>query len=106
MKRLEEIMRITLQLVSAFSPEKVILFGSQAKGTATESSDIDLCIIVHTVDRRETLADMYLLIESDIPVDLILYTPEQWQDNLEVEGSFASLIAEKGVVLYERFTEV
>lgn len=103
MQRLEEVKRITAGLVADFAPEKVILFGSQAKGTARESSDIDLCVVVDTDKRRETLARMYLSIDSEIPVDLILYTPAQWRDNLAIEGSFACLIKEKGVVLYERF---
>ncbi len=106
MQNVEEVKRVTDQIVKHFSPDKVILFGSQAKGTAGEESDIDLCIVMQTKDRRETLCELYLLIESEIPVDLILYTPEQWASCAAEEGSFASLILEKGMVVYERFLAV
>ena len=42
---INEINLIKEQIVSYYAPSKIILFGSQAKGTATKKSDIDLCIV-------------------------------------------------------------
>ena len=35
-------------IVKHFHPQRVILFGSQARGDATESSDLDLCVVMDT----------------------------------------------------------
>jgi uncharacterized protein len=41
-----------------------------------------------------------LNLESEIPFDIVVYTPEAWKDNVNDKTSFAYLISEKGVVLY------
>lgn len=44
---------IAIKQTKLFIPERILLFGSQATGTATQYSDVDLCITVN-VDREET----------------------------------------------------
>ena len=66
------------QLIQKFQPSKIILFGSVAKGTFRETSDIDLCVIQDTNNKKTLLTDMYVEIESDIPFDIVLYTNEEW----------------------------
>ena len=41
---MEELREIQEQIVKLCAPEKILLFGSRAKGTATARSDIDLCL--------------------------------------------------------------
>lgn len=88
------------QIVNQFKPVQIILFGSFAKGTYHKNSDIDLCIVAETTDKRETLADMYADIESDRPFDIVLYTPGEWDRCIQDSCSFASHIVREGVVLY------
>jgi len=95
-----EINLIKEQIVSLYNPSKIILFGSQAKGTATIKSDIDLCVVKDTENKRELLADMYLNIESSIPFDLLLYTEAEWNQCVNDTTSFAYLIDKKGIVIY------
>ena len=42
---------ITQALVTAYAPERIVLFGSHAYGTPDEGSDIDLLIIKDTAER-------------------------------------------------------
>jgi predicted nucleotidyltransferase len=42
-------------IVEKISPESVILFGSHAKGTATEESDFDLCVIVRKKEKMQRI---------------------------------------------------
>lgn len=91
---------IKKQIIELYSPNKLILFGSQAKGIADKHSDIDLCIIKNTDNKRNLLTDMYLNIDSRRPFDLILYTEEEWNECIKDKTSFANLINTKGVVLY------
>lgn len=62
-----EIDSIKEQIVSQYAPSKIVLFGSQAKRTATKKSDIDLCIVKDTDNKRDLLTDMYL---RDITIGL------------------------------------
>ena len=83
-----------------FKPKKIILFGSQAKGTATEKSDLDVCVVIDTDKKHTTVAELYLALELDTPVDIILYTPAEWESYLADNTSFARKINDEGVVLY------
>lgn len=97
---MNEIQSLKEQIVSLYAPSTIILFGSQAKGTATKNSDIDLCIIKDTDNKRGLLTDMYLNIESNKPFDLLLYTEAEWKQCIEDSTSFAYQISKKGTVLY------
>ena len=101
-----EIQKITEQLVSLYAPHKLFLFGSQAKNAASDKSDIDLCVVTDTANKRKLLTDMYLNIESNKPFDLLLYTPNEWETSVSDRTSFAHAINEKGVVLYVRQHEI
>jgi len=83
-----------------FNPEKIILFGSYAKGTFHKDSDINLCIVAETDNKTETLSDMYSDIKSDRPFDIILYTPEESARCIRVSYSFAFQINRDGMILY------
>lgn len=91
---------LTNQIVSKFKPDKVFLFGSQARGTATEKSDIDICVIMNTLDKRKTVCDLYYNIDIDIPIDFLLYTPNEWDQCVYDKTSFAYLINAEGVELF------
>ncbi|MBQ4317391.1 MAG: nucleotidyltransferase domain-containing protein [Clostridia bacterium] len=79
---------------------KIILFGSRAKGTDTEHSDIDICIVAKTTNKRRLAATISAEIDCDIPVDVLVYTPDEWEDCISDETSFATKILKEGTVLY------
>ena len=91
---------ITKQILQNYSPLHIYLFGSQAKKTARPNSDIDLCVVMEAENKRRILADMYLSIESEKPVDILLYTPSEWRACVEDKTSFAYKINREGVKLY------
>ena len=87
----------------AYRPEKIILFGSSARGEEDEHSDIDLVIIKKTPDRfLQRLKKAALLIKEPISVDLFVYTPEEFAQMLDDENSFAQTVAKEGEVVYEK----
>lgn len=86
--------------IAAYSPSRIILFGSQAKGTATERSDIDICVIISTGNKRRLAAELQALIDCDMPVDILIYTPEEWEECRADATSFAHVIDKEGTVLY------
>ena len=91
---------ITKQIITQYSPNKIMLFGSQAKDRATAKSDIDLCVVVDTPNKRRLLADMYYTIDSEKPIDILLYTPNEWETCVNDTTSFAHKINTEGVALY------
>ncbi|MEN6400315.1 MAG: nucleotidyltransferase domain-containing protein [Armatimonadia bacterium] len=70
------------ELKVALEPEKVILFGSQARGTATEDSDIDVVIVADSfreVKRPNRHRSFFKILWQDRSVDLICLTPEEFE---------------------------
>jgi uncharacterized protein len=96
----KELESIKKQIVENYEPKEIILFGSVAKGIFRDNSDIDLCIIKDTNDKRKLLADIYVSINTIVPFDLILYTVEEWNKCINDKSSFAFVINSTGVKIY------
>ena len=62
------------RMVQFSAPDKIILFGSRAKGTNTEQSDYDICILKKNVTHRRKLAQkLYLSLSGlSFPADIIV----------------------------------
>ena len=95
---LQEIVR---RIVQVARPERIILFGSAARGEGGPDSDIDLLIVKSNVHRRRLAMDLYeALAHIDQTVDLIVVTPE----DIEMYGQSPALVLEpalrEGRVLY------
>jgi uncharacterized protein len=72
---------IVRRVVETAQPEKIILFGSRARGDARLASDFDVLVIMESSEpsyRRD--APLYAAL-ADLPVevDVLVYTPERWQ---------------------------
>lgn len=102
----EEIEHLKKGIARRFHPKAIVVFGSCASGTATERSDIDLCVIIETNNKRKLNGEMseYIYAEDgldfDQPVDLLIYTPEEWNKHVKTPGTFANLIEKKGEMIY------
>ena len=87
----------------AYQPEKIILFGSMARGDADEYSDIDL-IVVKKSDKRfvERLVEVTAYLPRDVVrADVLVYTPEEFQSMQEKGNPFIEQALKDGIVLYE-----
>ena len=99
---------IVRKIVTAGSPLKIILFGSQASGQETDESDLDLLIIHNspTSNRKVRQQIDKLLWGRRFGVDLVVRRPEQVVQNMEDNNPFYTQnILTEGVVLYERSRE-
>jgi predicted nucleotidyltransferase len=101
--RSSEIRVIIDRIVAGYRPERIILFGSSARGSSDTDSDIDLLVIKQTCDdpwkRSQEVDD---LIEHDAPVDILIYTPEEIEKRLSMNDFFLRDILNEGTTLYER----
>ena len=99
MDKIEEFGRLVGQ---EFSTERVILFGSYARGEITEDSDVDLLIIVPFKGRSvDKSVEIRMKLRPQFPVDLLVRTPENVRQRLEMDDDFMREILEEGKVLYE-----
>ena len=94
--------KVVKVIAEAIRPEKIILFGSRAKGDAEPDSDIDLVIIYSgPKTKRELKLEIHGLFERyDFSMDLFVLTPQElaWQE--KIANTLAYEIAEHGVVCH------
>jgi len=100
----DKIQEVVRRIVEGFDPEKIILFGSHARGTAGRDSDVDLLIVMDVEGSRRTKAtEMELaLVGIKLATDLILVTPEQVERDHDQIGTIIRPALREGKVLYER----
>ena len=100
----ETLKEATRRLVDGFHPEKIILFGSQARGTADEKSDVDILVICSVNDnRRDLILNMYRAIDvMSLPTDILVLTPKEFELDRYIPGTIARPAWLEGKILYER----
>jgi predicted nucleotidyltransferase len=101
----EEILKeVTRRLVEGFHPDKIILFGSQARGTADDRSDVDILVICPVSDNRlKLILDMYNALEGvRLATDIIILTPKEFELDRQIPGTIARPAWLEGKTLYER----
>jgi uncharacterized protein len=98
------IKRMIRRIVERFDPERVILFGSHARGTAGPDSDVDLLVVmpVSGSKREKQLEIRLVLREFGIPKDVIVTTPEEFAWRSEIPGTIERPAATEGKVVYAR----
>ena len=94
----KEIRNIVNQLISLYKPEKIILFGSLAKGEVRQGTDIDLFIIKSDVPDLgvDRIRQLDALIKYRLATDFIVYRPEELEQRLKLGDPFVKSILEKG----------
>lgn len=85
-----------------FDPERIVLFGSMARGTQTRRSDLDLFLVLNTDKPPLQRIGQVLeeLVDSPWPLDVIVYTPEELERLSD--RPFVRRILREGRLLYER----
>ena len=102
MVRLRQIRAWSQRVVKQFKPERIILFGSYAHGVPREDSDVDLLVVLrHESVAAKVASDIRMALPHDVPIDVIVRSPERYRERLAMNDFFMRDIAEKGLVLYE-----
>jgi uncharacterized protein len=86
--------------------QTAIVFGSVARGDADEWSDLDLLIVAHT---SRPFLERYLDFEGIYDVwprlDLLVYTPEEFEEMQAQGRPFVAHVVTEGVVIHEAAAE-
>jgi uncharacterized protein len=99
----QEIEHFVGQIVSRFNPERVILFGSHARGQTSTDSDVDLLVIMDYEGRpHEKAFEIRKEIPRKFPLDLLVRCQKEIDRRLQMNDLFFKEILQKGKTLYER----
>lgn len=92
------------RIVRRFDPERIILFGSYARGTAGPDSDVDLLVVMPvTGSRREKAIEIGVALHGfGVPKDIMVTAPEDFAWRKEIPGTVERPAALEGRVLYAR----
>lgn len=101
---LEDLTRIAAGPLEAAGVERAVVFGSWARGAADGFSDLDLAVVLRTdlprIERWRLLSG--LLDALPVTVDLLVYTPEEFERGLRAGLGVFDAIAREGVTIYAR----
>lgn len=93
------------RIAAKFHPQRIILFGSYARGTADEHSDVDFLVITPLVDRNNRLD---LMVEMDsvldglgIARDIVIFSPKEYETDKSIPGTVARYASKDGKLIYE-----
>jgi predicted nucleotidyltransferase len=93
-------------IIRGYRPQRIIVFGSFARGDTHELSDLDVIVVKDTEERffdrigrvRDACEDI------DVDVQPLVYTPEEFRQMLEQGNAFLETALEEGIVAYEEST--
>jgi uncharacterized protein len=95
---------IVARIEAVARPERIVLFGSRARGDARDNSDFDLLVIAESDEPRYRRAAPLYAALADVPVeaDVLVYTPAEVNEWRAVPQAFVTTAIREGHVLYER----
>ena len=98
----KEIKSFVDRIADACNPKAIIIFGSVAKGTSDENSDLDIMVILETdmTFYERTLAVRKAIGVTSIPIDILAFTPEEVDAAKGKRRSIISEVLSTGKVVY------
>jgi len=91
-------------IIRSVDPDKIILFGSRARGDHKKESDYDICVIKKGVSHRRKVAQQIyrFLYGIGVPVDIIVETPEKFEELKDNPFMIYKEISKSGKLVYEK----
>ncbi len=92
------------RIAQLFNPDRIILFGSYARGDAQPGSDLDLLIVLPSIENKRRSAVQIGEALSDLPIskDIVVTTTEEISTRGNVIGSVLRPALREGIPVYER----
>lgn len=90
---------VTRQIIPMFDPKKIYLYNRKVSPNGAVVS-FKLCIVAAVEDKLDAERRIYRNIDSEVPFDVLIYTPEEWDSLCRDIHAFAKRIEQTGMVLY------
>lgn len=98
----QQLKQVLQQIKDRYRPQKIICFGSIVSGKTHRWSDADIIIIKNTPKRFfDRIQEVSSLIDHIIPLDLLVYTPKEFQEMSEWNHFIKNEVIKKGQLVYE-----
>ncbi|MHB1688932.1 MAG: nucleotidyltransferase domain-containing protein [Ignavibacteriaceae bacterium] len=98
----KEIEFIKEKLTEKFRPEKVILFGSQARMDSDKNSDVDLLVITNpNGNRRKLMVEMDRALKGlNYARDIVILSSIEFEKDKLIAGTIARYAFKEGRIIY------
>lgn len=95
---------IVTRILAICRPERVVVFGSYARGTETPDSDVDVMVVENTSEgRRDRSVRLRQALRGlGVPIDVIVATPADLEKYAHAVGLIYGPALDEGLVVYER----
>jgi predicted nucleotidyltransferase len=102
--RSDAIPEMVRRIVDKFQPVRIILFGSDARGDENRHSDVNLLVVLPSIqdDHRTALSIHRELAEMPGPKEIVVTTPEELARRGDLLGTVLRPALREGKILYER----
>ena len=92
------------RIAERFQPHRIILFGSQARGTPNYHSDVDLLVVMENGTNKldAAIAIREVVIDAPVAKDIVVTTPDEIARRGNLVGTVLRTALREGVTLYER----
>ena len=92
------------RIVGRFQPSRVVLFGSQSRGDASDGSDVDLLVVMnHVQDKRRAAIEIRRSLgDLQVSKDIVVATPDEIASRGHLVGTVLHAALREGTVVYER----
>ena len=90
------------RILAVGRPQRIVLFGSRARGTARSDSDLDLLIVEESsLPRYQRSPRYYHALAGLFPSkDIVVYTPAEVEEWATVPNAFVTTAIREGTTLY------
>jgi predicted nucleotidyltransferase len=107
MKTAEIIKEITSRIENSYKTKEILIFGSFARGDAKADSDIDLIVVLdesgisqnysEKIERRLRISRLFRDIKKEFPMDILVYTADEWRMLQDEGNSFINEVMSTGL---------
>ncbi|HOU15622.1 MAG TPA: nucleotidyltransferase domain-containing protein [Anaerolineae bacterium] len=99
---MQEIQNFASRIAEHFGPERIVLFGSYARGDFVVDSDVDMLVVLPFEGKTWRVAsEIRKRARPSFPLDLLVRTPEQLNEHVTKGDAFWQEVIQQGKVLYE-----
>lgn len=91
------IKKALLDIKRSYKPERMIVFGSQARGDTHEGSDVDVILIKDTKKRfTDRIGEVMEIWTGKLPIEPLVYTREEFKEK-EKNSDFIRTALREGI---------
>lgn len=94
------VVSVVKSIAALCKPRRIYLYNQRINSRQVTTS-FKLCIVADVEDKFAAERDIYREIDCDIPFDILIYTPEEWEELTANDNSFAHKISKSGTVVYD-----